>query len=154
MKKFASLFTIVLIYGLSYSCATPTDTTPAPTDTPAVAATATPAPTATATATPAPTATPKPTPTPVPTPKPTATPPLEQQTFTVEIDLQDAIVGFVQIDEGETQSLPLVVNLNGGTHKFFLGDVGTTCRIAKTVTVDKDHTKFKYTNSDCQNAGS
>jgi hypothetical protein len=97
--------------------------------------------------TPFPTYTPEPTQIPIPTPNPL---PLNQQIFNVEINLLEAVVPFVQIDGEDTQGLPLTINLNGGRHDFLVGDVSTTCRIAKAVIIDKDHTKFIYKSGvDC-----
>lgn len=149
MKKMASLITVALIFGFSASCGTNPDTGASPSPKATASPTIKPSPSPT----PVPTATPSPVPTATPTPIPTATPnplPLEQQTFNVEINLENASNPYVQIDGGGSESLPLTVTLSGGRHEFFVFDISSSCKIGQAVTVDKDHTKFVYKSGvDC-----
>jgi hypothetical protein len=147
MKKISSLLIAALICSFASSCDSPATSTKG---SPTPAASTTPAATAAPTATPAPTAVPTPSPTPKPTPVPTPAIPLEQQSFDVQISLDNAANPFVQVDGGGSESLPLTTTLNGGRHEFLIFDISSTCKIGKAVTVDKDHTKFKYVaGTDC-----
>jgi hypothetical protein len=145
MKRFKTVLPFLFITLLSVSCKSQNNVSQTNPTVKPVSATSTPS------AKPTPSPTPKATPTPEPTPVPTPTPlPVEQRDFDVNISFPESNLSFVRLEASDNaaQRLPLQVKLKGGTHTFYIFEIGQ-CRIINNVTVDDSHTSFVFNRAQC-----